>query len=106
MIEKLPPGMEEAISSGDTLECNNCKSSLFIVIATSKQMLFDIFCQSIGMTGEEYITGLSSEAIRGYLEAAEQRLHLTDGILRDLLANPTPKQLSALKILLTPLIGR
>lgn len=106
MIEKLPPGMEEAISSGDTLECTNCESPLFIVIVTSKQMLFDVFCQSIGMTGEEYITGLSNEAVRGYLEAAEHRLHLTDGILRDLLANPTPKQLSALKTLLNPPIGR
>lgn len=106
MIEKLSPGMEEAIRSGDTIKCGNCKSLLLIVIAASKQMLFDVFCQSIGMTGEEYITGLSNEAVRGYLEAAEQRLHLTDGILRDLLANPTPRQLSVLKTLLTPPIGR
>ena len=106
MIEKLPAGMEEAITSGDTLQCHNCKSSLFIVIAASKQMLFDVFCQSIGLTCEEYITGLANEAIRGYLEAAEHRLHLTDGILRELLVNPTPEQLSALKNLLTPPIGR
>ena len=38
--------------------------------------------------------------------AAQQGLHLTDGILRDLLASLTPEQLSALKTLLTPPIGR
>lgn len=46
-----------------------------------------------------------SSFVAGY-NAAEQRLHLTDGILRDLLANPTPNQLSALKDLLNPPIGR
>ena len=37
---------------------------------------------------------------------AEQSAHLTDGILRDLLASLTPEQLSALKTLLTLPIGR
>ena len=41
-----------------------------------------------------------------YRERVEQGLHLTDGILRDLLASATPEQLSAIKVLLTPPIGR
>ena len=69
-------------------------------------LAFRVFCWSIGMTGEQYITALSNEAVRGYLEAAEQSLHLTDGSLRDLLANPTPRQLSDLKHLLIQPIGR
>lgn len=38
--------------------------------------------------------------------AAQQSMHLTDGALRDLVNNLTPKQLSALITLLTPPTGR
>jgi len=37
MIEKLPPGMEEAISNGDLLRCSNCKSWLIVRIEVAKQ---------------------------------------------------------------------
>lgn len=40
------------------------------------------------------------------IKAAEQSMHLTDGTLRDFLVSATPEQLSALKDLLTPPIGR
>ena len=35
-------------------------------------LAFRIFCWSIEMTEEQYITALANEATRGYLEAAEQ----------------------------------
>ena len=40
------------------------------------------------------------------IKAAEQSMHLTDGTLRDFLASATPEQLSALKDLLSPSIGK
>lgn len=35
---------------------------------------FDVFCWSIGMTQEQYITAISQEAIRGYLDAESDYL--------------------------------
>ena len=39
-------------------------------------------------------------------EAAQHSEHLTDGSLRDFLASATPEQLSAIKDLLSPPIGK
>lgn len=38
MIEHLPPGMEEAISNGDALECWNCQTLLIIKIEATQQL--------------------------------------------------------------------
>lgn len=47
------------------------------------------------------------ELSRAFVDnAAQHRMHLTDGILRDLSKLSEPEQLSALKDLLTPPIGR
>ena len=56
MIEKLPPGMEEAISNGDLLRCSNCKSWLIVHIEVAKQS-FDWIDEaaehSVEQTGEQ-----------------------------------------------------
>lgn len=71
-------------------------------------------CNPFGVTGSsavdccEYGYMLFGwELSRAFVDnAAQHRMHLTDGILRDLSKLSEPEQLSALKDLLTPPIGR
>ena len=39
MIDKLPPGMEEAISNGDSLACTRCSSRLVIRIEAAEHQM-------------------------------------------------------------------